>query len=109
MNYLPVNVYGVQSDSTFLCGDSSNCGVTLTHRDKLVVPHVRGQYTEQDVKERGMVILELMEPAFPGCPPRFKPQGIAGHAMFGGRYVMGDSRFTEAYSKQPVQVHDRVE
>lgn len=109
MNYLPVSVYGVQSDNTFMCGDSSNCGVTLIHRDKLVVPCATGHITEDDVAKRGYVVLEPMEPSFPGCPLRFKPRGQTG-GMAGGRFVYtSDSRFRETYGWHPISVHDRVE
>ena len=104
MRYLPVTVYAAKD-----VGDTSLNGVTQTHTNKLVVPHPTGQYTEQDVIKRGMVVLEAMQPAFTGCPPRFKPRGLTGHSMFGGCYVSGDSRFSEMYSTQPIQVHDRVE
>lgn len=110
MNYLPVNVYAIRTNSDIMSGDCSNRGVTLTDPDRLVVPCPDGHITEADVEARGYIVLEPMKPAFAGCPVRFKPRGITGLTMSGGNYVhTSDSRFRKQYGWHPISVHDRVE
>ena len=105
MKYLPVFVLSQVNSA-----DCSAGGVTYTNPDKLVVPCEDGFLSEADVAARGYVVLELMEPAFADCPPRFQPKGIEGWNMFGGNYVhTSDSRFRRAYGWHPIAVHDRVE
>jgi hypothetical protein len=104
MNYLPVNV--LRSD----LGDCSNGGVSAPYGAKLVVPCSEGFLSEEDVAERGYVVLELMPPAYPSCPNRLKPRGESRWVMFGGNFVYSsDSRWSREYGAYPLPVHDRVE
>jgi hypothetical protein len=88
--------------------DCSCNGVTVTHRDKLVVPCDEGNITEGDVKSFGYVVLELKSIR---DSVHFKPVTLEGkHSMFGGNFVYSsDSRFARQYGRQPIHVHDRVE
>lgn len=101
MNYLPVFVY---SSGKYDC---SNNGVTVTSRDKLVVPCEDGHITEEEVAQRGYTVLvpgKILDSI------HFKPKGVTGHTMFGGNFVCtSDSRFAAVYGRQPVHVHDRIE
>lgn len=104
MRYLRVDVYS--------CGmESTNHGVTDVHRDSLVVPCEEGNYTEEDVIEHGLVVLELQPSAMRGYPPKFVPVCVKGKwTMNGGNFVYtSDSRFGRKYGHQPIAVHDRVE
>ena len=100
MRYLPVNVY---TNDAF--GDCSNSGVTARMPERLVVPCEDGHISEEDVVDRGYVVLEL------GTildSKHFKVPGTRG--MFGGNFVYSsDSRFGKAYGRQPIHVHDRIE
>lgn len=102
MRYLPVNVYSCQQ-----YGDCSANGVTATHTNKLVVECPTGHMTKADVTGGGYVVLQLRTT---GGAANFRPEGNdKRHAMFGGAFVRGDSRFSELYGRQPVAVHDRFE
>lgn len=107
MNYLPVSVY---SNKEFDDCDCTLGGVTVVYRDKLVVPCETGHLTEEDINSWEYIVLEPMEPAFQGCPVRFKARGETRWAMAGGNFVYTtDSRFSETYGPAPVSVHDRIE
>ena len=91
--------------------DCTNNGVSSPNSCKtLFVPAIGGNYTLKELLARGSgtVILEIIRPAFPGCPFRFKPLGESFQVMAGGNYITGDSRFTETYGA-PVSLHDRYE
>ena len=91
-------------------GDSTNNGVSYTHKNKLVIPCDRGNYSEDDVAEMGLIALELKPCAVNGRAPHFIPKGETRWAMFGGNFVYtSDSRFSEQYGDSPIKVHDRIE
>ena len=104
--YISVNVYAAVDRV-----DCSNNGITRTHSDRLVVEHPRGNITEEDVAERGYIVLVPEMVGVRGgslcfCPPNAPSDAIV---MFGGNFVWSsDSRFTEI-SSTPVRVHDRFE
>lgn len=106
MNYIFVNVYRNTSYS-----DSSLDGVTSDDTATLVVPALNGNITDEDVDRQGYVVLDPIEPAFNGCPVRFKVRGNDERwCMAGGNFVYtSDSRFSETYGYGPVSVHDRIE
>lgn len=105
MNYITVEVYRSSGSDCSMNGVTApNSGVTLA------VPVVRGYLTDEDVVERGYVILEAMPPAFASCPVRFKVRGETRMSMASGNFVYtSDSRFSETYGPAPVSVHDRIE
>jgi hypothetical protein len=77
--------------------------------ERLVVPCEDGFLSEEDVVDRGYVVLELKKIM---DSVNFRPSNIpAGtHSMFGGNFVYSsDSRFGRKYGRQPIHVHDRVE
>jgi hypothetical protein len=90
--------------------DCTMNGISARHA-RLYVPHPEG-YLERDAliaKGEGPQLLEVIPPAFPGCPARVKPRGEARWTMSGGNFVeTSDSRFWQAYGG-PVSVHDRIE
>ena len=101
MNYLSVNVY------TSGYGDCSNGGITARQPERLVVPCVDGHLTEENVRDSGYTILV---PAEKGGHANFVQEGEKRWTMFGGNYVCSsDSRFGQAYGRQPIAVHDRIE
>jgi hypothetical protein len=103
MKYLPVNIY--RTDGT----DCTNRGVTSEFaRRTLVVPCPNGHISEDDVRIRGYVKLEV---GTAGGATHFKPEGVKpGSNMHGGNFVYtSDSRFRRMYGHAPVAVHDRVE
>jgi hypothetical protein len=105
MNYLPVNVY---TNNSF--GDCTNHGVTFTNPNKLVVPCEDGHISEEDVEERGYIVLELRDRPFATATDALKPRGETRWTMAGGNFVYSsDSRFSRAYGGYPLSVHDRIE
>jgi len=89
-------------------GDCTNNGVTSPKfNNTLVVPCEDGNITEEDVAKGGYVVLE---PGTAGGALHFKPRGTKKWTMAGGNFVhTSDSRFSNAYGRQPVSVHDRIE
>jgi hypothetical protein len=105
MNYLPVDVY---SHNKY--GDCTNNGVTFTDADKLVVPCEDGHISEEDVAERGYIVLELRDRPFATAGDALRPRGVSSWCMMGGNFVYSsDGRFRRAYGPAPVAVHDRIE
>ena len=106
MNYLPVSVYSSDTGDV----DFTNGGVTVTNKESLCVPCETGYLSEENVRERGYTVLELINPAFEGCPMRLAPRGETRWTMMGGNFVYThDSRFSETYGDYPIAVHDRIE
>jgi hypothetical protein len=102
--FLKVFVYGNN------LGDSTNGGISFTDCNDLVVPCERGNYTEDDVNEMGLQVLELRPCAMRGYPPHFIPYGETRWTMFGGNFVYNsDSRFSQQYGASPIKVYDRLE
>lgn len=90
--------------------DCSLHGVT-SRFTQLYVPCPGGNYTLEDLADKRDQMLEVIPPAMPGCPYRFRPTCIpkGKHSMAGGNFVHStDSRFSAEYGA-PISVHDRVE
>ena len=99
--YLPVSVYRSAG------ADCSLNGVTSNDYNYLVVPCADGHVTEENVAERGYIVLV---PGEKGGEANFVPAGAEGWSMMGGNFVYScDSRFSRAYGHAPVAVHDRFE
>ncbi|URC15294.1 hypothetical protein GD1_170 [Paraglaciecola Antarctic GD virus 1] len=91
-------------------GDSTNGGVSFTHKDKIVVPCERGNITEADVEDMDLAVLELKPSVIAGYSPHFIPDGETRWTMFGGNFVYtSDSRFKKEYGDSPVKIFDRIE
>lgn len=87
-------------------------GITARY-SRLYVPHPEGYLKREDIEAKGEAekLLEVLPPAFPGCPARFRPRGADPRRwyMAGGNYVeTSDGRFSRAYGG-PISVHDRIE
>lgn len=105
MRYLRVDVY---RNSVY--GDCTNNGVSVTHKDHLMVPCENGNYTEESILEYGYVALELKPCAIQGRAPHFIQKGEHRWCMFGGNFIYSsDSRFSETYGDSPLKIHDRIE
>jgi hypothetical protein len=95
--YILVHVLRATTDCTLN-------GIT-SRRDTFYLPHPQGPLESPDYEG----ILEILPPAFDGCPLRVRPAAAKGSAMCGGNYVTtSDSRFAKLYGA-PLSVHDRVE
>lgn len=94
-------------------GDYTNNGITSPenslHRN-FFVPHPDGPFTLAEIEhQRESVIMEVIPPAFAGCPYRFKVRGEKRLITDGGNYLeTSDSRFSRVYGG-PIAVHDRIE
>lgn len=87
--------------------DCSLNGVTVTHKEKLVVAAPTGYISEAAVQKHGYVVLEATRN---GNDILFKQAGNQRWCMFGGNFVYScDSRFAQAYGNRPIRVHDRME
>ena len=105
-NYILVSVL-THADGS----DCSKNGVTVSHTDKLVVEHPRGNITAEDVEARGYVILKIIQRNIgANVYLHAEPEHLIDNTMTmaGGNYITGDSRFREI-SQYPLSVHDRVE
>lgn len=107
MNYLRVDVFG---NVSYPC-DASNNGISVTHKDKLVVPCADGNLSEEDVARAGYVIVELHQVVTAeGLFFHFRQRGVRQQPMRGGTYIWtSDSRFSRAYGRHPIPLHDRFE
>lgn len=94
--------------------DCTNGGVTAldkfgVNNTAFFVPCFNGPWEIDDIDLSRSVVLEVIPPAFDGCPYRFKVRGEKRRAMAGGNWAYtSDSRFLETYGA-PVSVHDRHE
>ena len=100
MHYLRVNVL-----HTVGYPDSTNNGVTHSAPDKLVVPCERGDYTEAEVIEHGLIVLVVMNTKI----KHYVVQSETRRGGMGGNFIWStDSRFRDMHP-YPVPVHDRFE
>ncbi|ELP5898601.1 hypothetical protein QTV49_000475 [Vibrio vulnificus] len=95
-------------------GNSSNNGVSVTHFNNLYAEVSNGNVTLEEVQEDNGVILDLVERNIgTETHKHFTPrlESLKGkHLMAGGCFITTpDSRFSRAYGKQPIALHDRVE
>lgn len=93
-------------------GDTTNYGISVTHRKHLLVEHENGYIDESDVEnaEDDFIILELVKRDINGKEYlHFKQKGETRWVMFGGNYAnCSDSRFKEL-NRYPIPIHDRIE
>ncbi|HHJ3080221.1 TPA: hypothetical protein ACPVZG_004072 [Vibrio parahaemolyticus] len=109
MSYIQVFVLENKS-----LGNSSINGVSVTHFDNLYAEVPNGNITLEEIQEDNGIILDLVERNIgTETHKHFIPrlESLEGkHLMAGGCFITTpDSRFSRAYGKQPIALHDRVE
>lgn len=107
MKYLRVSVL-TNTDH----GDTTNNGISVTHRKHLIVEHPNGYLNSSDIEnaEDDFIILELVKREIMGNEYlHFQRKGEKSWVQFGGNYITtSDSRFNE-FSRYPIPIHDRIE
>jgi len=96
--------------------DCTNGGVTSPENvvgKAFFVPCLDGNWTLKDMtpeyRATRAIVLEVIPPAFEGCPYRLKVKDDPRRGMAGGNWAYtSDSRFAETYGA-PLAVHDRHE